>query len=198
MLNQATATVEAGFQPASADASLRLLPAEDGGREESARPIHRILVPSDFSPRSAKALERAIALARQFDATLTILHVIDINPPAAFTHSGTAEDLMKQLWVTGASELSRLEESLRKNQTKVQTLLVEGLPAEAIVENSAAFDLLVISEPRSKSTWNLFSRHTARRVVEQAECPVVVVDQTLSSRRGKQASQAQLACSAAP
>ena len=145
--------------------------------QESARHIHRILVPTDFSPHSTIAVERAVALARQSDATLTILHVVDINPPAASTHYGTADDLMRQLWVTGTSELVRLKKSLEQTQVRIQTLLVEGLPYEAIIENSSGFDLLVISEPRPKSGWNFFSMHTARRVIEQPKCPVHVVRQ---------------------
>jgi nucleotide-binding universal stress UspA family protein len=141
------------------------------------RPIHRILVPTDFSPCSARAVECAIAMAPQSDASLTILHVIDINPPAASRHCGTADNLMRQLWVRGTSELARLKQSLQQTQVRIQTLLVEGLPFEAIAENSHDFDLLVINEPSSKSAWNFFSKHTARRVIEQAKCPVHVVRQ---------------------
>jgi nucleotide-binding universal stress UspA family protein len=155
------------------------LRASSRGRinQETGRRIRRILVPTDFSPASASALERAVELARQTDASLTILHVIDINPPAASKHCGTAEDLMRQLWVSASSELTRLKNSFEQPQVRIQTLLVEGLPYEAIVENSSGFDLLIISEPHPKSVWNFFSKHTARRVIEQAKCPVDVVRQ---------------------
>lgn len=142
--------------------------------------LKNILAPIDFSACSAHALARAAALARSHDATLTILHVIDINPPAARTHCGTAENLMRKLWITGVSELCRLRELLAQNQIKTQTLIVEGLPVESIVENSPGFDLLVMGERRSRSAWNLFSRHTARRVIERAECPVQMVHQNNS------------------
>ena len=141
------------------------------------QPTRRILVPTDFSPCSARAVECAVAMARESDASLTILHVIDINPPAASRHCGTADDLMRQLWLRGTSELARLKTSLGQTQVRIQTVLVEGLPFEAIVENSCDFDLLVINEPSSKSAWNFFSKRTARRVIEQAKCPVHVVRQ---------------------
>jgi nucleotide-binding universal stress UspA family protein len=145
--------------------------------QKSGRPIRRILVPTNFSLWSARAIERAIALARQSAASLTILHVIDINPPAASRHYGTADDLMRQLWLRGTSELARLKKSIEQTQVRIQTLLVEGLPYEAIVENSSGFDLLIISEPNSRSGWNFFFKQTARRVIEQAKCPVHVVRQ---------------------
>ena len=139
--------------------------------------VRNILAPTDFSACSLEAVAQAAALARQYDATLTILHVIDSNPPAAFTHCGSAENLMRQLWVTGISELSRLKEALARNMTKARTLIVEGIPAESIIESSLGFDLLVISPQRFKPARHFFSRHTARRVMERAPCPVLVAPQ---------------------
>jgi len=145
--------------------------------EGPGRSIRRILVPTNFSPCSLRAVECAIGMARQSNASLTILHVVDIDPPAASSHYGTADDLIRPLWVRGNSELAQLKQLAQENQVRAQTLLVEGLPYEAIVENSSGFDLLVIDEPQAKSHWNFFSRHTARRVIEQANCPVHVARQ---------------------
>jgi nucleotide-binding universal stress UspA family protein len=155
--------------------------------------IRNILAPTDFSASSLEAVAQAAALARQYDATLTVLHVIDSNPPAAFTHCGPVEDLMRQLWITGISELSRLTEALAQDQTKSQTLIVEGIPAEGINESSSGFDLLVISPQRSKPAWHFFSRHTARRVIEQAQCPVLVMQQETGPMHHKLESKATAA-----
>jgi nucleotide-binding universal stress UspA family protein len=137
--------------------------------------IRNILAPTDFSPASVEAVAQAAALARRYDALLTILHVIDSNPPAARTHLGTADELMRQLWATGKAELRRLTESLAQQQTRTQARIIEGLPAEVIIELSSSFDLLAINEEPSGSAWNLFSPHTARRVIEGAACPLLVV-----------------------
>jgi nucleotide-binding universal stress UspA family protein len=139
------------------------------------RRIRNILVPTDFSPVSVEAVAQAAALARRYDALLTILHVIDINPPSARTHVGPAEELMRQLWTTGSAEMLRLSKSLAQQQTRTQTRIIEGLPTEVIIANSSSFDLLVINEEHARSPWKLFSRHTVRRVIEGAACPVMVV-----------------------
>ena len=167
---------------------------------ESDRPFQKILVPTDFSPCSARAIERAMALAGECDAVVTLLHVVDVNSPAAFAHCGTADELMGRLWATGVSGLRRLAETLAQTQTSIRTLIVEGFPAEAIIEHSSGFDLLVIAEPRSKSAWSLFSKHTVRRVIEQARCPVEVVQQqTPQVAGGKLETQmAAAACSHPP
>jgi nucleotide-binding universal stress UspA family protein len=156
----------------TASINVAKLPRREANRDWK---INNILAPTDFSAGSAEAVAQAAALARRYDASLTILHVIDSNPALARTHVGPAEELMKQLWAAGTAGLRQLSESLAQQQIKAQTQLVEGLPAEVIIEHSANFDLLVISEEHSKPAWRLFSRHTVRRVIEGAACPLLVV-----------------------
>jgi len=143
---------------------------------QAAHPLIRnILAPTDFSPPSVEAVTQAAALARRYDALLTILHVIDINPPSARTHVGPADELMRQQFATGRAELNRLSESLAQQQTRTQARIIEGIPAEVIIENSSRFDLLVINEQRPRSAWRLFSQHTIQRVIEGVTCPLLVV-----------------------
>jgi nucleotide-binding universal stress UspA family protein len=162
----------AGNADDSVSINVAKLPRREANRDWK---IQNILAPTDFSAGSAEAVAQAAALARRYDASLTILHVIDCNPALARTHVGPAEELMKQLWAAGTAGLRQLSESLALQQVKAQTQLVEGLPAEVIIENSATFDLLVISEEHSKPAWSLFSRHTVRRVIDGAACPLLVV-----------------------
>ncbi|MBK6828516.1 MAG: universal stress protein [Chitinophagaceae bacterium] len=49
--------------------------------------FNRILVPVDFSRRSAKAVEKAVDLANEYDCSITLLHVISINPYMAMAVS---------------------------------------------------------------------------------------------------------------
>ncbi len=135
--------------------------------------VSRILVPTDFSPASAKALELAAALANQCNATVTILHVVDISAQGAY---GTAEELMRQAWHNGATQLGQLAWAY-SGTVQAQTLLAEGVPWDVIVEKSHDFDLLVIGRPRSKGMWSLFSHHTAKGVADKAACPVILVNQ---------------------
>jgi nucleotide-binding universal stress UspA family protein len=132
-------------------------------------------VATDFSPCSSKALEYALALARQLAASLTILHVIDINPPAASTHAGSADSLMWGLRVRAITEMDRLAGPLAKAQVETEPMIVEGLPAEEIVEQSKSSDLVVLGTQSAKRSWSLFPRHTTQSVIEAAPCPVLVV-----------------------
>jgi nucleotide-binding universal stress UspA family protein len=81
---------------------------------------------------------------------------------------------MKYLWSEGAARMGQLAWSLC-GQVEAQTTLEEGLPWETIVEKSRGYDLLILGTARARSGWKLFSKQTARRVIENADCPVMVV-----------------------
>jgi nucleotide-binding universal stress UspA family protein len=136
--------------------------------------IRKILVPTDFSACSSRALEFAVSLAREFQAKLTILHVIDINTQSAHGDRWPAADLMKRLWETGFQEMGKLAFSVNGN-VDAQTAVEEGVPCEQIVEKSREVDLLVLGKSAPKPGWRLFAKHTAQRVIEHAACPVIVV-----------------------
>ena len=46
--------------------------------------IRRILCPTDFSDFSRHALEHAVAIARWYESTITVLHVFSTAPVAAY------------------------------------------------------------------------------------------------------------------
>ena len=136
--------------------------------------MNKILVPTDFSHASSQALQRAVAIANQCNATLMLLHVIDINahaPPGCFANG---RDYAGQLWSEGVVKLGRLVSSLG-GQVEARTALQEGLPWEEIVERSRDFDLVLLGESRSRKHRNPFSRHTIEAVLAHSACPVMVV-----------------------
>lgn len=153
--------------------AMDLLSGRDNARQGGG--IRKILVATDFSPCSTRAVEHALALARQCGASLTLLHVIDVNPSAAFTYAGGAEALMRGLRVEAITQMTRLAGSLTPAQVEAQPMLVEGLPAEEIVEQSNRCDLLVLGMASAKRSWRPFAKHTSQGVIEAAACPVLVV-----------------------
>jgi nucleotide-binding universal stress UspA family protein len=150
-----------------------LLSGRDNARQRGG--IRKILVATDFSPCSTRAVESAVALARQCGASLTLLHVIDINPPQAITYAGGAERLMRGLRVAAITQMARLAGLLTSAHVEAQPMLVEGLPAEEIVEQSNHSDLVVVGMASAKRSWRLFAKHTTQGVIAAAACPVLVV-----------------------
>ncbi len=139
------------------------------------QPLRRVLVPTDFSPTEAKTLDHAVALARLLDAKLILLHVVDINDPAWSKYAGSSDDFMRQLWTKARAEMDRLTKSLASEPLDVEAIIVEGIPVEEIVRHIQDSDLLVVGRPQPKPFWRFFSKETARRTMERAECGVLVV-----------------------
>ena len=139
--------------------------------------IRRILVPTDFSPCSARAVAEAVKLARQCDASLTLLYVVDLERHTAPVGPTDAGKLRKDLWEQGVAQLGQTILGLVGKRVEAQTLLVEGLPAETIADVAQRYDLIVIGEGKPKPFWQLFSRRTVGAVLDQAPCPVLVVQE---------------------
>lgn len=150
-------------------------PDGEGGPGGGERPgIRKILLPTDFSAAATAAVWRAVMLGCQCQAALTLMHVVNINAQPRSGELVCGPLLMKQLWIEGAERLERLAAVL-DGQLDLQTLLVEGLPWEAIVLLSVGFDLLILGRSLHQRRREWFSHHTGRRVLKQARCPVMIV-----------------------
>lgn len=132
--------------------------------------LKRILVPCDFSPASKAALQRAVWLANQCEARLTILHVVDVS---AHNKAEPAAAFMQRLWNEGSARVAQLASTLC-GQVDTQTVIEEALTWEAITQRTWDFDLVILGKDRKKAS-GLFSRRTVKRVLEKAHCPVMVV-----------------------
>ena len=166
-----TDEVRASTEGRSGEFSSRRLRAPDQECQRGGNRIRRILVPVDFSPASAKAIEGAMTISNQFNAVLSILHVVDIN---ARIEAEDSESFMTRLWSESTSKLDHLARALG-GQAEARTMIEQGLPWETIAQKSHDFDLVVLGKDNARKRRNLFSRHTAQRVIEYAACPVMVV-----------------------
>ena len=118
----------------------------------------RVLVPTDFSPAAEQAVRVAVGLARRSGATLTLLHVVEINGKAPRVGSARDGEFLKDQWTEGAEKLRNHAESLAASGLTAIPLVVEGIPAEQILLCSVHHDLVVLA--RSSRRWRLFARRT--------------------------------------
>lgn len=117
------------------------------------------------------AIERALEIANEHPAALTILHVVDINTQAKAEDS---ETLMKRVWGESTSQMAQLAGRF-SGRVEARTMIEEGLPWETIIDKSRDYDLVVLGKNNAKTRHAFFSQHTAQRVFEGAACPVMVV-----------------------
>ncbi len=144
-----------------------------------ARHFRSILVATDFSEASAPAVERAISLAKECGAELTIVHAY--QPPSllldGYIPPPTYEKWDHSLEEEARRKLDRLVEDALRTGVRAIPLLLTGTPYEAITD--AAEDLhcdLVITGTHGRTgVSRFFLGSVASRVVSTAPCPVMTI-----------------------
>ena len=142
--------------------------------------LHKILVPTDFSAPSAKAVAYGQALARQFGASLHLLHVVE-EPLMQGWEGYSLPVLLPELRVKAVCEARRrLEGMLPQNERDRQPtelVTLEGDPYRAIVRfaTERGIDLIVIGTHGRGGMNHLLLGSVAEKVVRSAPCPVLTL-----------------------
>lgn len=142
--------------------------------------IKRILLPTDFTEGSAKALEYAIDMMRRYEARLYILHVIqDISKKVGgwYVPHASMDELYKDVEKAAKKELERFGLEELRRQKNVERIVLKGTPQEEIVKfaNKNKIDLIIIGATTKKGVGRLLFGSTATPVVRSAPCPVLTV-----------------------
>lgn len=141
----------------------------------------KLLYATDFSKASARALDEAIKLAKENDAELLVLHVIE--PVTAYVTGedfGSAGLYMKLEETTkkeAESSMHKLMDKLQKSKVKAKSLLLKGTPHDQIVKaaKNRNADMIVIGTHGRTGLSKLFMGSVAGKVVSTATCPVLTV-----------------------
>lgn len=139
--------------------------------------IKRILVPIDFSDCSRKGLQYALPLAKEHQATITLLYVV---PPAYGASEYAAIDyaqLEASMKAGGEKELAKMAADEMLNGVSTTSLVRVGSPAREILETARDLpaDLIVISTHGRTGLKHVLLGSVAEQVVQRAPCPVFVV-----------------------
>ncbi|MBI2829205.1 MAG: universal stress protein [Acidobacteria bacterium] len=142
--------------------------------------IVRILCPIDFSDYSRRAFDHAVAMARWYDATITLLHVFSAVPVAAYA-PGTP---MHPSVVLTPSDREALLASMKRfaedeagPDLPVQCEACEGTAAAEILARARAMpsDLIVMGTHGRSGFERLVLGSVTERVLRKAACPVLSV-----------------------
>lgn len=140
-----------------------------------------ILVPLDGSPFAEAALPHAIAIARTFGGTITLLRAVE--PPTA-SHSYPGLDLfqisLEEEHQKAESYLTAVADRLRSDGLSVQTVVREGWPAEIIAYRNAALGpkLIVMATHGRTGVARLLLGSVALQVVRHSLLPILLVRPT--------------------
>lgn len=140
--------------------------------------VKRILVPTDFSEAADEALETAVAMARAFSAELELLHVtasvVMLPPPFDLVSVPSVfPDVMRKVQEGLDSRAARL----RGQGVTATTLTLEGNAHVEIVRHAreTGADLIVMATHGRSGIAHAVMGSVAERVVQRAECPVLIV-----------------------
>jgi nucleotide-binding universal stress UspA family protein len=142
--------------------------------------IKRILHATDFSPASEPALEDAIDLAKQNDAELLVVHIIEPVRYVAGEEFGGPELYLRLEEITDQNAQASMKKLIAKIEhlkVKAKSLLLKGVAHEQIVSaaESRKADMIVIGTHGRTGFSKLFMGSVAGRVISTARCPVLTV-----------------------
>ncbi|MBA9027643.1 MULTISPECIES: universal stress protein [Bacillaceae] len=136
----------------------------------------KILVPYDNSELSKKALDTAIALAKhEENIELNVITVIDVHGTIYYYGNG---DPVTEAQLEAAKEsLSEVERKLKALPNKTETFIVEGRPANTIVDfvKQDNADLVVMGSRGLSGLKEMFLGSVSHYVVQHSTCPVYIV-----------------------
>ena len=143
--------------------------------------LKHVLVATDFSEPSATALEYGRALARTFNATLHVVHVVeDFMVPGMMAETVPANyaELLDGLEAAADTRLrATIGDDDRRELGAHTRLLKRTVPARGIVAyaENAQIDLIVMGT-HGRGAWShLLMGSVAEKVVRTAPCPVLTV-----------------------
>ncbi len=140
-----------------------------------------ILFPTDFSEASEQALDQAIVFARDYGATLHMLHVTVLlgddphNPAFHFPEHGEIYERVHQLCNSDMAKLvgQLPEDSVTVIQAQVRNPSAANGILDYVAENK--IDLIVMGTEGRRGLKRALMGSVASKVVQLAPCPVVTL-----------------------
>jgi nucleotide-binding universal stress UspA family protein len=143
--------------------------------------LKKILVPTDFGEAADAALTYAQALARNFAASIDVLHVAEDASARLFAgevYVAVPPTLQKDIEEMARKQLEqRLVDNDPKPLVMRPVVVASNAPALTIVNyaKESAIDLIVMGTHGRGPMAHLLMGSVAERVVRLAGCPVLVV-----------------------
>lgn len=140
-----------------------------------------ILVPTDFSELSDKAVSYAVDIARQEGASLTLLHLIGMIQQCSDVYcldSALVKDLEKR---SSTQAKVMMEKQVRRlpglKKVHFKSLVKSGSPYEGILleAEKKKIDLIVMGAHRKRGFIDRFLGSVADKVARGAKCPVLLI-----------------------
>ena len=143
--------------------------------------IHRILVPTDFSPISRNALNYAIGFAKASGASITVLHTYELPLPPVSLDGSLMADYSRINLAIEEDQLQKLITEIASIDSAIETdyIINYGFVADEIISTShkQSFDLIIMGTHGAKGMATILGS-VAANVLQQSDCPVLIIPST--------------------
>ncbi|MGI9534831.1 MAG: universal stress protein [Thermodesulfobacteriota bacterium] len=131
--------------------------------------MKNLLIATDLSPRSDRALHRAINLALDKNYNLHVIHVVDEDLPDT-----VASTIKKEAEETIPEQIKSFKSRLK---IRVIIKVIIGKHYEAILSESEKINAkaIILGTPKKETLKDFFIGSTAEKVVRSSNVPVIVV-----------------------
>ena len=138
--------------------------------------ISRVLCAVDLSGLSRHVLRQALALARQHDAAVRVMFVIDVGSQPA-GGEGAMFEVASETRRKVEEDLGWLVASVLDAEVEIDTQVRDGRVVPTILEDAEAMmaDLIVIGTHGRSGLVHVLMGSVAEKVVRKATCPVLTV-----------------------
>lgn len=139
-------------------------------------PPRKILLATDLSPRGDRALDRAAQLAKQWNAPLVILHVVESAPATSPWRELDAPSWRRRPDARAALE-QQIRRDLREDVDNLTILIEEGAAVDVILQviEREACDLVVLGSSRDELLDRMLLGNTIEHLVRRSPVSVLVV-----------------------
>jgi nucleotide-binding universal stress UspA family protein len=137
----------------------------------------RILVPTDGSPAAEAAVEQAVSLAAQYDATIHALYVVDTS--AYSTLEAGAEVIINALEDEGEKAVGDIAAAAADADVEAETTVTAGTAYRSILGyvDDHDIDLVVMGTHGRRGLDRYLLGSVTERIVRTATVPVLTVRQ---------------------
>jgi len=140
-----------------------------------------LLVPTDFSPHSEKAVALAIELAKLSGAKIHLLHCYQVNVGGVSPYGVTVpEEFNRQIREAAARSIEALEQQVAASGVPVEAHITPSYPSEAVSElaDEIHADLVIMGTRGATGLKHILLGSVAERTLRTAPCPVLTVKDT--------------------
>ena len=141
--------------------------------------LKKVLVPTDFSESARHALTYGISFAREYEAELTLLHVVE-NLTVGYASDlfpVPMAEVFQEISGYARAELAKLGTEARAKNVTVEEVVVQGKPSAEIMRfaRETEVDMIVLGTHGKGMLDQALFGSTTERVVRRAPCPVLTV-----------------------